>query len=179
MKFLLVVFLSLNAFALGTADIKSYFEKAEYPKICNQKIQDLLKDSQNEEFLNIFGISCLKTNDIDRLALPASKLSKTQSSRENAAYFADILLKKKLLLHAILDGADISYIRLPKSDYILSFIFDKFVKKEYVEELGVFIFEEPNSDTRYELSAIVGSNFPKMILKIFKNDDLTSQIEYR
>ena len=145
MKFLLVIFLSLNAFALGTADIKSYFEKAEYPKICNQKIQDLLKDSQNEEFLNIFGISCLKTNDID----------------------------------AILDGADISYIRLPKSDYILSFIFDKFVKKEYVEELGVFIFEEPNSDTRYELSAIAGSNFAKMILKIFKNDDLTSQIEYR
>ena len=83
------------------------------------------------------------------------------------------------MLHAILDGADISYIRLPKSDYILSFIFDKFVKKEYVEELGVFIFEEPNSDTRYELSAIVGPNFAKMILKIFKNDDLTSQIEYR
>lgn len=179
MKFLLIIFLSLNAFALGAVDIKSYFEKAEYPKICNQKIQDLLKDSQNEEFLNIFGISCLKTNDIDRLALPVSKLSKTQSSRENAAYFADILLKKKLLLHAILDGADISYIRLPKSDYILSFIFDKFVKKEYVEELGVFIFEEPNSDTRYELSAIAGSNFAKMILKIFKNDDLTSQIEYR
>lgn len=179
MKFLLVIFLSLNAFALRMADIKSYFEKAEYTKICNQKIQDLLKDSQNEEFLNIFGISCLKTNDIDRLALPASKLSKTQSSRENAAYFADILLKKKLLLHAILDGADISYIRLPKSDYILSFIFDKFVKKEYVEELGVFIFEEPNSDTRYELSTIVSPNFAKMILKIFKNDDLTSQIEYR
>ncbi len=83
------------------------------------------------------------------------------------------------MLHAILDGADISYIRLPKSDYILSFIFDKFVKKEYIEELGVFIFEEPNSDTRYELSAIVSSNFAKMILKIFKNDDLTSQIEYR
>ena len=78
-----------------------------------------------------------------------------------------------------MDGADISYIRLPKSDYILSFIFDKFVKKEYVEELGVFIFEEPNSDTRYELSTIVSPNFAKMILKIFKNDDLTSQIEYR
>ncbi len=174
-----MIFLSLNAFALGAFEIKNFFEKADYPKICNQKVQDFLKDSQNEELLNIFGISCLKINDIDRLALPAGKLSKTQSSRENAAYFADILLKKKLLLHAILDGTDISYIRLPKSDYILSFIFDKFVKKEYVEELGVFIFEEPNSDTRYELSTSLGANFPKMVLKIFKNDDLTSQIEYR
>lgn len=174
-----MIFLSLKAFALGAFDIKNFFEKADYPKICNQKVQDFLKDSQNEELLNIFGISCLKTNDIDRLALPAGKLSKTQSSRENAAYFADILLKKKLLLHAILDGTDISYIRLPKSDYILSFIFDKFVKKEYVEELGVFIFEEPNSDTRYELSASFGANFPKMVLKIFKNDDLVLQIEYK
>ena len=89
------------------------------------------------------------------------------------------MFKKKLLLHALLDGTDISYIRLPKSDYILSFIFDKFVKKEYVEELGTFIFEEPNSDTRYELNTSFGANSPKMILKIFKNDDLTLQIEYR
>ena len=162
MKFLILIFLAINAFALGSVEIKGYFEKGEYTKICNQKVQDFLK-----------------INDIDRLALPASKLSRTQTSRENAAYFADILFKKKLLLHALLDGTDISYIRLPKSDYILSFIFDKFVKKEYVEELGTFIFEEPNSDTRYELNTSFGTNSPKMILKIFKNDDLTLQIEYR
>ena len=179
MKFLILIFLAINAFALGSVEIKGYFEKGEYTKICNQKVQDYLKDSQNQQLLNIIGISCLKINDIDRLALPASKLSRTQTSRENAAYFADILFKKKLLLHALLDGTDISYIRLPKSDYILSFIFDKFVKKEYVEELGTFIFEEPNSDTRYELNASFGANSPKMILKIFKNDDLTLQIEYR
>ena len=53
------------------------------------------------------------------------------------------------------------------------------MKKEYVEELGTFIFEEPNSDTRYELNTSFGANSPKMILKIFKNDDLTLQIEYR
>ena len=172
MKFLILIFLAINTFALGSVEIKGYFEKGEYTKICNQKVQDFLKDSQNEELLNIFGISCLKINDIDRLALPASKLSRTQTSR-------DILFKKKLLLHALLDGTDISYIRLPKSDYILSFIFDKFVKKEYVEELGTFIFEEPNSDTRYELNTSFGANSPKMILRIFKNDDLTLQIEYR
>lgn len=78
----------------------------------------------------------------------------------------------------MIDGVDISYIRLPKSDYILSFLFDKFVKKEYVEELGTFIFEEPNSDTRYEISPTNGQ-IPKLVLKIFKNNDLKSQIEYR
>ena len=57
-------------------------------------------------------------------------------------------------------------------------MFDKFVKKEYVEELGVFIFEEANSDTRYEISATTGQT-PKLVLKIFKNNDLKSQIEYR
>ena len=143
-----------------------------------EKVEEFLKTQNNEEQISMFGIACIKMNDLNRLATPIDKLVKSEKSRENAAYFADILFKKKLLFHAMIDGVDISYIRLPKSDYILSFLFDKFVKKEYVEELGTFIFEEPNSDTRYEISPTNGQ-IPKLVLKIFKNNDLKSQIEYR
>lgn len=174
----LFLVLVCQIYAVSLTEIRDDFNSANYAKVCNQKVEEFLKTQSNEEQISMFGIACIKVHDLNRLATPIDKLVKSEKSRENAAYFADILFKKKLLFHAMIDGVDISYIRLPKSDYILSFLFDKFVKKEYVEELGVFIFEEANSDTRYEISATTGQT-PKLVLKIFKNNDLKSQIEYR
>ena len=179
MKFFVIFLVFVcEVFAVSLTEIRDDFNSANYAKVCNQKVEDFLKTQNNEEQISMFGIACIKMNDLNRLATPIDKLVKSEKSRENAAYFADILFKKKLLFHAMIDGVDISYIRLPKSDYILSFLFDKFVKKEYVEELGTFIFEEPNSDTTYEISPTNGQ-IPKLVLKIFKNNDLKSQIEYR
>ena len=179
MKFFVIFLVFVcEVFAVSLTEIRDDFNSANYAKVCNQKVEDFLKTQNNEEQISMFGIACIKMNDLNRLATPIDKLVKSEKSRENAAYFAGILFKKKLLFHAMIDGVDISYIRLPKSDYILSFLFDKFVKKEYVEELGTFIFEEPNSDTRYEISPTNGQ-IPKLVLKIFKNNDLKSQIEYR
>ncbi|MCD8213831.1 MAG: hypothetical protein LUC34_07295 [Campylobacter sp.] len=178
-NFILFLAFTIQIFAAGANDIQGWFNKGEFKKVCSTQIENLLKDSNNEELISLFGMSCLKIHDINRLALPISKLVKSKNARENAAYFADVLLKKKLLYYAIIDEIDISYVRLPRSDYILSFIFDKFVKKQYIQDIDIYIFQEPNSDTRYELGVSQEKDMSKLVLKIFKNDNLTSQIEYR
>lgn len=166
-------------FAISPYEVQELFNKGEHKKVCSQAVENLIKTANNEALTSAYGMSCLRVHEIDKLALPIAMLSKSEAGRENAAYFVDILFKKKLLYHAMFDSVDISYIRLPKSDYILSFIFDKFVKKQYVDEDGVYIFEEKNSDIHYEISLSDEGVTPKMILKTFKNNELKSQIEYK
>ena len=124
MKFFVIFLVFVcEVFAVSLTEIRDDFNSANYAKVCNQKVEDFLKTQNNEEQISMFGIACIKMNDLNRLATPIDKLVKSEKSRENAAYFADILFKKKLLFHAMIDGVDISYIRLPKSDYILSFLY--------------------------------------------------------
>ena len=165
--------------AISPYEVQALFNKGEYKKVCSQDVENLMRVSYDEATMSLYGLACLKIHDINKLALPVAKLSISEAGRENSAYFADILFKKKLLFHALIDNIDISYIRLPKSDYILSYIFDKFVKRQYYEENGVFIFEENNSDTHYEIVISEQGLFPKLILKTFKDNELKSQIEYQ
>ena len=177
-KIIILLAFSVQIFAISGADIQGWFNGGEFKKVCSSQTENFLKDSSNEELISLYGMACLRIHEINRLALPISKLVRSKNARENAAYFADILLKKKLLYYALVDDVDISYARLPRSDYILSFIFDKFVKKEYIQDIDIYIFKEPNSDTHYELSVSQEKEIPKLVLKIFKNDELKSQIEY-
>ena len=88
------------------------------------------------------------------------------------------MFQKKLLYHAIIDNVDISYVRLPKSDYILSMIFDKFVKGKYQKEGEKYIFQEENDDTFYEITQEFSNDITKLILKIYKDDELVGKKEY-
>ncbi len=51
---------------------------------------------QNEQFLTLYGLNCLETNDIDEIAKPMVLLKKSKESRQNASYFGTILLQKRL-----------------------------------------------------------------------------------
>ncbi|MBE3605514.1 hypothetical protein CCAL13119_00880 [Campylobacter sp. RM13119] len=177
-KILLILLTVINLFAINQQEIEELFSNGEYRKVCSNQVENFFKKTSDESIMSIYGISCLNIHELNRLASPMFKLVKTKEARENAAYFADILFKKKLLYHALIDNVDISYIRLPKSDYILSFIFDKFVKKEYILDGDEYIFKEKNSSTHYTLNVLKESQTNKIILKTFKDDELKSQIEY-
>lgn len=176
-KILLLFAFFINAFALSTSEILSLYDSGQYRQVCSNAVEKFFKENNDEAVINMYASSCLKIHEINRLSTPIFKLVRTKSARENAAYFADILFKKKLLYHAVIDDVDISYIRLPRSDYILSMIFDKFVKKEYEKDGDVYVFKEPNSDTYYEL-AKSDDEVQRLILRIYKNDDVVSEIEY-
>lgn len=178
MRILLPALLVSLLSALSTSQIESWYETNELKRVCSAEVEKFFTKTNNEAVMSLYGMACLKLHKINNLAIPALKLRSSPQARENAAYFADLLLKKKLLYHALIDGIDISYVRLAKSDYILSMIFDRFVKGEYELVGGEYIFSESGSDTFYALEVLEDALVLKIILKTYKNNELVSRIEY-
>ncbi len=161
------------SFAKTLADIKDLYLSKEYAKACSLSGGLYMAYKDDEVFLNLFGDSCLKADMLNRLMLPIIKLYKTQSARENAAYFSTILYEKKMLYHALCDGTNISYINLPKTNYILSKIFDKFIRGKYDFKNGSYWFsDDVNIDIKYRLSIEKKSKIKKMYLRTYKNSKI-------
>ncbi len=131
-KALLVSALLLSS--LTSADIESLYklyQSKKYKQACQLGLRMFKEQKKDSRFLMLYGLSCLNADYIDRLAVPMTALRYSKTERANASYFATILLQKKLLYHSLLDGIDISNLKLPKTDYILSKVFDLYTKKEY------------------------------------------------
>ncbi|MGG7048183.1 MULTISPECIES: hypothetical protein [unclassified Campylobacter] len=179
MRVFVLFFVLFNAlFALSISDVKMLFDEQKFEQVCSKSVENLCLKANDEALFSLYATACIKIHKINSLFLPITKLRQSPQSRENAAYFADILLKKKLLYHALIDNIDISYIRLSKSDYILSMIFDRFVKNDFKKEDDRYIFREKNSDIFYELYADNSTKIPKIILTIHKNNKILEKIEY-
>jgi len=146
------------------------FKNKNYKSVCFDGYK-LLRDNRNDEvFVNAVAYSCLKVDVIDLLSKPIVYLKKTQLARQNAAYYATILYQKKMLYHALIDGIDISGIRTPKTDYVLSIVFDKYVKDEYKKAGNVYIIE--NKDSIYKVSVIQDTRYKKIKIEHFKDQKL-------
>lgn len=180
MKILLTILMLISSVkALSFAEISNWYSEGKYKQICQEQVEKFYIKTRIDAVLNLYGMACLNTHMINRLSTPIFGLTKSKQARENAAYFADILYKKKLLYYAVIDGVDISYIRLPKSDYILSYIFDRFTKGDYEKDDEIFIFKEPNSDTYYELGkSELEYEIPRIFIRTYKDDELINEIEY-
>lgn len=168
---LLFLITFLNATSLD--DIYKLYEEKEYRKVC-LKAGDLYHMYKTDEkFLNIYAHACLEEDMINRTILPIIKLHKTKEARENAAYFATILYQKKLLYYALVDDIDISYVNLPKTKYILSIIFNKFVSGYYEFKNDAYWFKDDNdNEISYKLSAELHQNAKKLFLRTYKNSEL-------
>ncbi len=130
----LVLVLLLFISSLYSSDLEKIFglyQSKKYKQACRLGLKIFDAHKKNSKFLMLYGLSCLKADYIDRLAVPLTGLRYSKSERANASYFATILLQKKLLYHALLDNVDISDLKLPKTDYILSKVFDLYAKKRY------------------------------------------------
>jgi len=162
---LLMLFFSLLD-AVDLHDIYSLYRNHEYKEACNRGYQIFHRYKEKGDFLMLYAFACLKADYIDRLAVPIISLRKTKSERANASYFATILLQKKLLYHALIDHMDISHLQLPKTDYILSKVFDLFVNKRYqLNKKGQYVLSKNGDKIFYILYAVPGKRFPKMIIE--------------
>ncbi len=160
-------------FATNINDIKNLYSNKKYSTVCVESGKIYQKYKNNEEFLNIFAASCLKADMINRMVLPIIKLYKSKEARENAVYFTTILFEKKLLYYALSDDFDISYVNLPKTNYILSKIFDKFVKGEYdLKNNSYWFSDDSNSNLSYKLSIEERNGIKKMYLRTYKNNKI-------
>ncbi len=167
---LLTLFSNFMLFASDFDIVKQYYNENNYRTAC-LKAGDIYGElSDNEEFLSIYAHSCLESDMINRLVLPIIKLYQTPESRENAVYFSTILYQKKLLYHALVDDVDISYINLPKTNYILSKVFNRFVNGNYNYTNGAYWFiDEDDSSISYKLTAEEHQKAKKIFLRTYKD----------
>lgn len=175
---LFFIFYSISH-AYTIEDLNKLYKNKNFTKACTISGGLYIKYKNREEFLNIFANSCLKSDMINRMILPIIKLYKTKQARENAAYFSTILYEKKMLYYALCDDIDISYMNLPKTGYILSKIFDKFVEGKYDKKDGAYWFSDSkNIDIKYKLSIEMDNNIKKMYLRTYKDSKLIKERIY-
>ncbi|MCF6330205.1 MAG: hypothetical protein L3I99_01495 [Sulfurimonas sp.] len=164
--FLIFFYLSLNAEIKNNMFI--LYQNEKYEKACNLGYGDLNENTRDEEFMSLYAFACLKSDYIDRLSIPIALLKSTKESRSNAAYFSVILMQKKLLYHALVDGYDLSVFKLPTTNYVLSKIFDLYSKLAKHETRSIYLFEdEENSKITYKLYLENNDRLSKMIIEVY------------
>jgi len=168
MKLIIGLLLVLNLFANDTITMYKLYQNQEYEKACDIGLKIFYKNKQDENFLSLYAFSCLQSDNINRLALPIANLKYTRESRANASYFSVILMQKKLLYHALIDGYDLKSLNLPTTDYILSKVFDAYAKLENTEKKPYYIFKDENDKKRvYKLYLIQDKKVKKIVIEEF------------
>ena len=160
-------------------DLYNLYSKKQYAKACHLGLNIFNNYKKNSKFLMLYGFSCLYSDYIDRLAVPMTGLRHTKTERANASFFATIILQKKLLYHSLLDNVDISDLKLPKTDYVLSRIFDMYTKKDYKLIDGKYYFNrDKDKNLMYVLYVEYGRGSPKMVIEERLDNHLIKKHRY-
>lgn len=178
-----ILFFLLLLTTLSFADDKSklykLYNNGKYEAVCEQGFNLFRKNRYDEAFISLYAYGCLNSDSLDRLATPIVMLKYSKDARANAAYFASILMKKKLLYHALLDNYDLSGVKLPSSSYILSRVFDIFVHNKSKPLDDVYTLIDPrDKNLTYHLYMDKSERVAKIILEEYKNNILIKRHTY-
>lgn len=156
------------------------YEKQKYDKACDYAVKYFNKNKNSEQYITLYGLACLETDKIYRIATPMLRLKETKDARENSAYFSTILLQKTLLFQALVDKVPLSNLNLPSTNFIVSKIFKYFVKKEYTLKDDVYIFmDDTKEGIKYQLYIQETKKQKKyMIIDVYKEDKFTRRYRY-
>ncbi len=128
-----ILFLILITFGatanLNLNKIVESYKKGNYKETCHYGKKVLRK--LDDTFISLVGNACAKEDDINILGDIIKHLNKNKADRTNASYFATLILEKKLIYQFMNDDIDLSTLSLPKTDHILSRVFDKVAKGKY------------------------------------------------
>jgi len=167
-KTLLILLLTINLYANIKENMFNLYQNKKYEAVCTLGFNNFHANRKDEEFISLYAFSCLHADYIDRLAIPITMLKFSKESRSNSAYFSVILMQKKLLYHALLDNYDISTLKLPTTDYILSKVFDLYSKQGKHEPRKFYLFEDKNDKKlTYKLYLSKDGNVNKMVIEEF------------
>jgi len=142
---LLALLFSLPSFADVKHKMYELYQQGKYLSACNTGLQSFSQYQEDEAYLSLYAFACLKADQIDRLAAPIMRLNQSEEARTNAAYFAVIVMQKKLLMQGLYDNKPIKNLQFPTSEHILSKLFDLYLKnpqpgqliKEYQDPLNI------------------------------------------
>ncbi|WP_187648446.1 hypothetical protein [Nitrosophilus labii] len=170
-----LIILSIISFAksITVEELIQFYKNKEYKKVCSYGIMIFNKFKKDEALVSMYAFSCLKSDYIDRLSVPAVTLKNSKEARANAAYLAIIVAQKKLLFHSLFDGMDISGLIFPEIDHILSKVFTLYTQKKYKKENDKFIFKDPEEeDIKYEIVLKRDEKPVKILLLKLKKDKI-------
>lgn len=169
----ILAFAIVSLFAVSIDDVRNWDQIGQYNRICQEGVRNLFIEEQNDALANMYAKACLKMDKVNELVVPTVMLYKTKEARENASLYSTIIFQKKMLYLALCDGVDISYIRTPKINYILSEIFDKFTEKAYVKKSDTYVFTLESGE-RAELFIKEEEEVKKMVVALYTGDKLSS-----
>lgn len=128
MKLLLILLYTCTLSADVNQKLYDLYQKGMYSEACTYGYTHFARNETNEPFISLIGFSCLKADHIDRLSPVMSALSQSPDARANSAYFALIVMQKKLLMQALYDNKPIKNLNFPTSSHLLSKLFTLYVK---------------------------------------------------
>ena len=152
-KFVFCILSFSALFAINNDDVKNWDSVGQYNRVCSDMVRELFIAQQDESIANLYAKACLKMDKVNNLIIPMVMLYKDKAS------------PKKMLYLALVDGFDISNIRTPKVNYILSNVFDEFVKGKFKKDGEKFIFNI--NDKKTELLIRDEENIKKMVILIY------------
>ncbi len=107
------------------------YETKNFEKVCSQGSIFLIKNDKNENILTAIGDACAKVDAINPLGNVVKNLITTPENRESGSYFATLVLQKKLIYQFMLDGINLKELRLPRTEHLLSRVFEELAKGNY------------------------------------------------
>jgi hypothetical protein len=184
MKKILILFFLISSFLFSSnlSTLYKLYEKQEYDKACDYAVKHFSqkRNKNSEEYVTLYGLSCLETDKIYRIATPILRLKKTKDARANATYLATILLQKKLLFQALVDKIYLKGLSLPQTNFILSKIFKLYINEEYLEKNGVYKFKDKDKkEMSYQLYIQESKKEKHMIIDIYKDDRFIHRYRYK
>lgn len=167
MKMLLwLTIVAASLFADAKQEIFKLYQSQQFKEACHYGMREFHANRKDEAFVSLYAFSCLEADYIDRLAVPVSILKYTEDARANAAYFSVIFMQKKMLYHALIDNYDISGLKLPSTDHILSKVFDLYANDNNKKKRDIYLYRDPDSpDITYKLYISQKSQVKKMIIE--------------
>lgn len=110
--------------------LKSY-KNGEVQKSCSYGRKLFRSSIRDEKILLAISDVCAKADYIDFIAVLQQRLGKSAQSREAAVYISTLSLQRRLISQHLNENTDISLYSLPKTDHILSTVFEAIKNKKY------------------------------------------------
>ncbi|SFV50073.1 FIG00470045: hypothetical protein [hydrothermal vent metagenome] len=176
---IILIFLTSTLFGDVKERMFNLYENERYEDVCNIGFKNFTRYAKDEDFISLYAFGCLKSDFIDRLSIPISILKYTKEARANAAYLSVILMQKKLLYHALVDGYELDKYKFPTTDYILSKIFDYYVALGKHESRNFYLFtDKTNNKLSYKLYLVKEKVPYKMVIEEYYDNSLVKKHIY-
>ena len=179
-SFILVALLFSFLFSDAKQDMYSLYQLKKYEKACKLGLSNFSKNRHDESYVSLYAFSCLNADYIDRLSVPITFLGNSKEARSNAAYLSIILMQKKLLEHSLADDYDITTLKLPSTDNLLSKVFDLYSKSQQSKKVPLYIFVDPNNDKiNYRLYLSKNADSSNIVIEELYDGTLIKKHIYR